>query len=212
MLIRIVILALLSALVPAYASAPLGPVLVLGDSLSAAHNMPIRAGWVSLLATRLGDADCPEAVVNASISGETTAGGLTRLPGLLDAHQPSIVILELGGNDGLQGKPTRQTRANLTEMIQLSRDAGAKVLLAGIQIPTNYGRRYAEGFRDMYPGLADEFGIALVPFLLEGIALEPTLMQSDQIHPNADAQPLVLANVLPTLAPMLETCQADLSF
>lgn len=189
---------------PASASAAPRPVLVVGDSLSAAHNIPRDAGWVALLEDRLDEvmATAPD-VINASISGETSAGGLTRLPALLEQHAPGVVVIELGGNDALRGLPPAQLRANLDRMIRLSREAGAKVLLLGIEIPPNYGPAYAQRLREVYAGLAAEHEAALLPFLLEGVALQPGLMQADGIHPTAEAQPRVLDNVWPLLAPLV---------
>ena len=189
---------------PAFASAAPRPVLVVGDSLSAAHNIPRDAGWVSLLEDRLDEvmATAPD-VINASISGESSAGGLTRLPALLEQHAPGVVVIELGGNDALRGLPPAQLRANLDRMIRLSREAGAKVLLLGIEIPPNYGPAYAQRLREVYAGLAAEHEAALLPFLLEGVALQPGLMQADGIHPTAEAQPRVLDNVWPLLAPLV---------
>ena len=181
-------------------------ILVIGDSLSAAHNIPLEAGWVALLDQRLDADGCAAEVVNASISGETSIGGLTRLPELIEAHQPSIVILELGANDGLRGLPLDALAANLRKMVGTAQESGASVLLAGVQIPTNYGRRYAEGFARIYPELSAELGVPLVPFLLEGVALDPQLMQADRLHPTAAAQSVVLGNVYPQLMPLLEWC------
>lgn len=173
--------------------------LVLGDSLSAAYGLPEAAGWVALLAGRLpGDR-----VVNASVSGETTAGGLARLPALLEQWRPDWVLLELGGNDGLRGLPPAHTRNNLARMIELSRAAGAKVLLIGIRLPPNYGQAYVQAFERIYPELAESHEVPLVPFLLEGVATRPELMQPDGIHPRAEAQPLMLENVWQILAPQL---------
>lgn len=180
-------------------------ILVLGDSLSAAHDIPLDRGWVALLAELVAE-HCAGEVVNASISGETTIGGRSRLPGLLDRHHPSIVILELGGNDGLRGQPVAELETNLAAMIEAAQGAGAEVLLLGIRIPSNYGRRYGEALAAVYPALAERFATALVPFLLEGIALDPALMQADQIHPRAEAQPRVLANVLPALRELAPAC------
>jgi len=172
---------------------------VLGDSLSAAYGLPEEAGWVALLAGRLpGDR-----VVNASVSGETTAGGLARLPALLEQWRPDWVLLELGGNDGLRGLPPAHTRNNLARMIELSRAAGAQVLLIGIRLPPNYGQAYVQAFERIYPELAESHDVPLVPFLLEGVATRPGLMQPDGIHPRAEAQPLMLENVWRTLAPRL---------
>ena len=182
--------------------------LVMGDSLSAAYGIERQAGWVSLLATRLaGEAR----VVNASISGETTRGGATRLPELLRQHTPAIVLLELGGNDGLRGLPPGQMRANLAAMIEASRAAGAEVLLLGIDIPPNYGRAYRDAFTAVYTRLAEAYELPLVPFLLEGVALEEELMQADGIHPTAAAQPRILENVWPALAPLLRAQGIELA-
>lgn len=175
--------------------------LVMGDSLSAAYGIEQEQGWVSLLAERLdGDAQ----VVNASISGETTSGGAQRFADIIGQRQPDIVLLELGGNDGLRGLPPAQMRANLATMIEQSQQAGAEVLLLGIDIPPNYGQAYRDAFTGVYHSLAQEYELSLVPFLLEDIALNQQLMQSDGIHPTADAQPLILDNVWPALEPMLE--------
>lgn len=179
-------------------------ILVMGDSLSAAYRMPERDGWVALLADQIRDQDQPWQVVNASVSGETTAGGVARLPALLDTHDPTIVILQLGGNDGLRGLPVSNIRENLETMVRLSKDAGSRVLLAGIQIPPNYGPRYTEPFYAQYREIADLHEVHLLPFLLEGIAEDRSLMQADGIHPTAEAQPLILEQVWPVLEPMLE--------
>lgn len=177
--------------------------LVLGDSLSAAYNLPATSGWVSLLEQRL-KREYPEwQVVNASISGETTTGGLTRLPALLRQHQPALVLLELGANDGLRGQPVPGIRNNLSQLIRLSRDAGADVLLLGILLPPNYGPRYTSQFEQLYPQLATEYKLPLLPFLLDGVADRPELMQQDGLHPTAAAQPRVLDNVWPLLEPQL---------
>lgn len=193
----------LSTLAPALAHAK-GPVLVLGDSLSAAHNLPAESGWVALLERRLKQrADGPVAVVNASISGETTAGALTRLPGLLQKHRPAAVVIALGGNDALRGLTPAQLRGNLERLIVLSREAGAEVLLVGIDVPPNYGPAYRQRVRDTYAALAREHGTALLPFLLEGVALAPGMMQSDGLHPTAAAQPRLLENVWSRLEPLL---------
>lgn len=167
--------------------------LVMGDSLSAAHNIPLQSGWVSLLQDRLGD---DWQVTNASISGETTAGGLTRLPGILAEHQPGWVFLGLGANDGLRALSTAAMADNLRKMIDISREAGAQVLLLGIQIPDNYGPIYQQRFAEVYPRIADGKDVPLVPFLLEGVGTEPELMQADGLHPTAEAQPMILETVL----------------
>lgn len=180
-----------------------GVLLVFGDSLSAAYRMDERDGWVALLQQRLDAEAVALQVVNGSVSGETTAGGLARLPAMLDAHRPAIVMLELGGNDGLRGLPVTSIRQNLERMIQLSQQAGARVILAGIQIPPNYGPRYTAPFYAQYDELADEYGLMLIPFLLAGIAENPALMQDDGIHPTAEAQPMIVDIVWPVLLPVL---------
>lgn len=180
-----------------------GVLLVFGDSLSAAYRMNEQDGWVALLQQRLRGESIPVQVVNGSVSGETTAGGLARLPAMLDAHQPDIVILELGGNDGLRGLPVTNIRQNLERMIQMSQQAGAEVILAGIQIPPNYGPRYTGPFYAQYQQLANEYDLVLIPFLLEGIAEDPALMQDDGIHPTAQAQPMIVNIVWPVLLDLL---------
>lgn len=174
--------------------------LVMGDSLSAAYGIERESGWVQLLDERLAD---EVKVINASISGETTSGGATRLPELLRQHRPDIVLLELGGNDGLRGLPPQQMRTNLAGMIEASQQAGAEVLLLGIQIPPNYGQAYADAFSQIYRTLAERHDVPLVAFILEGIALDDALIQDDGIHPTAEAQPKVLENVWPALEKLL---------
>ena len=179
-------------------------VLVVGDSLSAAHNIPAASGWVNLLQQRVKQQITPPpAIINASISGETTAGALTRLPGLLEKHRPSVVVIELGGNDALRGLTPAQLRGNLEKMIVASQKAGAKVLLLGIDVPPNYGPAYRQRLRQTYAELAKAYKVPLLPFLLEGVALKPNLMQADGLHPTAAAQPQVLENVWPLLKPLL---------
>jgi acyl-CoA thioesterase-1 len=179
-------------------------VLVVGDSLSAAHNIPAASGWVTLLQQRVKQQITPPpAIINASISGETTAGALTRLPGLLEKHRPSVVVIELGGNDALRGLTPAQLRGNLEKMIVASQKAGAKVLLLGIDVPPNYGPAYRQRLRQTYAELARQYDVPLLPFLLEGVALKPNLMQADGLHPTAAAQPQVLENVWPLLKPLL---------
>lgn len=181
--------------------------LVMGDSLSAAYGIEQEQGWVTLLAERLND---EVQVVNASISGETTSGGAQRFASIIGQQQPDIVLLELGGNDGLRGLPPTQMRANLASMIEQSQQAGADVLLLGIDIPPNYGQAYRDAFTGVFHSLAEEYNVPLVPFLLEDVALDAALMQSDGIHPTADAQPIILNNVWPALEPLLEsTSQAS---
>ncbi|MEQ8515085.1 MAG: arylesterase [Chromatocurvus sp.] len=166
--------------------------LVLGDSISAAYGMSLQEGWVALLEQRLADAGTPVEMINASISGETTDGGRRRLPALLEEHRPDAVIIELGGNDGLRGYPVNRLRSNLTRMATTARDAGAEVLILPMEIPPNYGSRYAADFRNSFPAAARKAGARLGPFLLEGIATESGLMQDDGIHPTGAAQPMIV--------------------
>lgn len=178
-------------------------ILVLGDSISAAYGMSLEQGWVALLAKKLEDAEQPYAVVNASISGETTAGGLRRLPDLLEQHKPRLVIIELGANDGLRGFPLGTLRGNLANLVELSQDAGARVILLPMEIPPNYGTRYTSGFRQSYVQVAADTGSAITPFVMDGVATNPALMQGDGIHPSVEAQPKLLDNVLPTVTEIL---------
>lgn len=176
--------------------------LVLGDSLSAAYGIDVQQGWVSLLEQRVA-AKYPHKVINASVSGETTGGGLARLPALLEQHKPELVIVELGGNDGLRGYPLNVMQQQLVDIIEKSRAAGATVVLVGMQIPPNYGPRYTNRFRDIYKELAEKFELPLVEFLLEDVATDAALMQRDGIHPTAAAQDKILDNVWPVLQPLL---------
>ena len=178
--------------------------LVVGDSLSAEYGLVRDTGWVKLLEQRISQQGLGEyIVVNASISGETTSGGRTRLPELLKTHRPAVVVLELGANDGLRGLPIDLMRANLRAMIDASRAAGARVLMVGVRIPPNYGRDYAERFFRTFGELARETKVAVAPFLLEGIAEDLSLFQPDRIHPNEKAQARMLDNVWPHLRPLL---------
>ena len=179
-------------------------ILVLGDSLSAALGIRPEQGWVALLAQRLQAQGYGYQIVNASVSGETTSGGLERLPRALQLHQPETVILELGANDGLRGLPVGETRENLARMVRLAQGAGARVLLVGMRIPPNYGPRYTEQFARMFPELANQYHLPLVPFLLEKVALDPTRMQQDGMHPNARGEPPVLDTLWPYLKPLLK--------
>lgn len=174
-------------------------ILLLGDSLSAAHNIPLDAGWPMLLQARLDQMRPEYRLVNASISGETTAAGLSRLPALLEQYHPAVVMLELGANDGLRGLPLSEIRQNLATMVKRCDESGAKVLLLGIELPVNYGPQYRDGLRRIYAELARQNRAGLVPFLLQGIALHPELMQEDGLHPTAAAQARVLQNVWPEL-------------
>jgi len=178
-------------------------IVILGGRRSAAKNMEINQSWPSLLQQRLTENGYAYRVFNSSIAGDTTQGGAARLPRLLDRNQPDIVILELGGNDGLRGLPIEVTGKNLSTMIEQSQSAGASVILSEMRIPPNYGRTYTEKFNTMYTTLAQQYGISLLPFLLDDIALEPGLMQADGIHPTARAQPLILDKVWLQLEPLL---------
>ena len=184
-------------------NAAAGTILIVGDSISAGFGLDTRLGWVSLLEQRLEREGHDDRVVNASISGDTSAGGQARLPALLTEHKPDVVIVELGGNDGLRGQPPAQLQQNLAAMIDTAKTAGAKVLLLGMQLPPNYGPRYTEAFARVYTQLADEKQIALVPFFLEGVGGHPELMQADGLHPAAAAQQRLLDNVWPALKPLL---------
>jgi acyl-CoA thioesterase-1 len=177
--------------------------LVFGDSLSAGYRMPIENGWVSLLDDKIKMLGIDYKVVNASVSGETTDGGLSRLPATLATHKPAIVILELGGNDGLRGIPVANIKRNLITMVQMSQEVGAKVILAGMQIPPNYGPRYTDPFTAQFEEIAQDLGLPLIPFLIDGIAQQAELMQDDGIHPKAEAQGMVLDNVWPILETVL---------
>lgn len=178
-------------------------VLIVGDSISAGFGLDTRVGWVALLEKRLKAEGFADQVVNASISGDTSAGGQARLPALLAEHKPQVVVLELGGNDGLRGQLPTQLKQNLASMIDKSQATGAKVLLLGMQIPPNYGARYTQAFAKVYGELAEEKRIALVPFFLEGIGGHPELMQADGIHPAPAGQGMLLDNVWPRLKPLL---------
>ena len=176
---------------------------MLGDSISAAYGMSLQQGWVAQLAGRL-EQDYPQyTVVNASISGETTAGGRRRLPLLLEEHQPSLVIIELGANDGMRGYPLTTLRSNLADLADMSQQAGARVILLPMEIPPNYGARYTSGFRQTFVQVADETGSVLSPFVLDGVATDTKLMQADGIHPTVEAQARLLDNVLPTIFAVL---------
>ncbi len=177
--------------------------LVFGDSLSAGYGIDASAGWVSLLEKRLRAEGYGYRVVNASVSGETTTGGLSRLPRALATHRPALVILELGANDGLRGLPLETSRANLEQMLQACRVAGVRVLLLGMKMPPNYGPKYTTGFERLFSDLARTYRVPLIPFFLDGVALNPALIQADGLHPTAAAQPLLLKNVWPRLAPLL---------
>lgn len=201
--------ALSPAVAPAEEPAPAPPtVLILGDSLSAAYGLAREDGWVALLVRRLKEQGRPEAVVNASVSGETTAGGLTRLPALLARHRPAVLVVELGANDGLRGLSLDGLRANLTRLVQLGRASGGRVLLVGIQLPPNYGAAFNGGFQAVFQAVAAAERVPLVPSLLTGVADDWSLMQPDGLHPSAAAQPRMLDNVWPGLQPLLAPATA----
>lgn len=178
-------------------------ILVVGDSISAAYGLDIEQGWVALLQERLEHKGLPWTVVNASVSGDTTAGGRTRLPQLLAEHQPRLLVLELGGNDGLRGLPIQEMQDNLQAMIGLARQQDTQVLLLGMQIPPNYGRRYTGAFQQVYRDLAQQHSVPLVDFFLQGVGGDVELMQADGIHPTAQAQTILLENVWPHLLEVL---------
>jgi acyl-CoA thioesterase-1 len=191
---------------PAAATATQPVILIVGDSLSAEYGLARGTGWVNLLTQRLAREKLPWRVVNASISGDTTSGGRTRLPALLREHSPRVVVIELGGNDALRGLPLAMTQGNLTAMTQAAKAAGARVLIAGMQVPPNYGRAYGEAFANLFATVARAEGAALVPFFLAGVADVPDadrFFQPDRIHPTAEAQPRMLDNVWPALRPLL---------
>ena len=178
-------------------------ILVLGDSLSAGYGVDLDDTWIALLQARLEEKDYGYRVVNASISGDTTGNGLRRLPRTLDIHQPEIIIIELGGNDGLRGLPIEIMRENLARMIAMARGKGARVVLAGMLIPPNYGDEYTNEFAAVFPSLAAEYDTSLIPFFMEDVALDPGKMQADGIHPNTAAQPILMETVWVTLEPEL---------
>jgi acyl-CoA thioesterase-1 len=192
----------LASLHAAHAASP-PTILVFGDSISAAYGISVEDGWVALLQKKLTSQGYGYRVVNASVSGETTGGGAARLPRALELHRPAIVILELGGNDGLRGLPVEEVRANLDSMIRKSRAAGARVLIVGMRMPPNYGPAYSQKFQALYADLAQHYRAPFVPFLLQKVALNGDLMQTDGIHPTARAQPALLDTIWPALEPLL---------
>lgn len=185
--------------------APASTLLVMGDSLSAAYNLRQQDGWVSLLENQLSQSNPNISVINASVSGETTQGGLSRFSALLTTHKPNWVVLELGANDALRGYPLNQTTINLEKMIEQAHQENAVVLLVGNQIPQNYGKRYTQMFFNLYKDIASKYNVAYLPFMLKGVALNKDLMQNDGLHPNKEGQPLVLQNILPYLQPLLDS-------
>ena len=205
MLNRILLLLLL--ILPT--AAPARIILIVGDSLSAAYGIPVEHGWVSLLQRRLDTGSYPYRIVNASISGDTTANARSRLPQALASHEPAVVLLELGGNDGLRGLSLTAMKSNLAAMIASSQEAGSQVLLIGMQLPPNYGPRYTERFQSVYHELAGERNLALLPSLVDGIGTKQNLMQEDGIHPNAVAQPLIVDRVWKELVPLLDQAEHE---
>lgn len=196
------LLAVMMALVSA--AAPAKTIVVLGDSISAGYGIEAGKGWVDLLQKKLEAEKFPHRVVNESISGDTSAGGLARIDSALARHKPEWVLLELGGNDGLRGLTPKQMHENLSEIVERTERAGAQVLLLGMRMPPNLGKRYIEMFYRVFPELAKEYELPFVPFILEGVALNPELMQRDRIHPNADAQPLITEKIWECLRPLLK--------
>lgn len=182
-------------------------ILLVGDSISAAFGLEISEGWVTLLEQRLAEQGYPHQVVNASVSGDTTAGGLARLPGLLQQYQPVLVVIELGGNDGLRALPVSNMQQNLSAMVEQAEDAGAQVILLGMRIPPNYGPRYTDAFEKVFSDVAREKGVPLLPFLLEGVGGVEGMMQSDGVHPTAAAQSLLLDNAWPVIRRWLDSSQ-----
>jgi len=205
----VLVLVLLLSPMPLTASDDQPTILVLGDSISAGYGVAVEDGWVGGLSARLEAENYPHRVVNASISGDTTSGGRARLPNAVERHKPDIVIIELGGNDGLRGQPLEAMRQNLQAMIEQARGAGARVLLLGIRLPPNYGRAYIERFIGVYEELAETTGVALVPRVLDGVGERREFMQDDGIHPNADGHAVILDNVWPTLQPLVRATAGE---
>jgi len=179
-------------------------IVVLGDSISAGYGIEVEQGWVALLQKKLQETNSDYSIINAGISGDTTAGGLARIDPLLTVHKPAILLLQLGANDGLRGLSPVEMKNNLAEIVHRAQKAGAKVILLGMKIPPNYGKRYVDMFYNVYPQLAKELKIPLVPFLLEDVALNKDLMQPDGLHPNAKAQPILAGKIEPYLFPLLK--------
>jgi len=202
--LRLALAALLLLVSAANAYSAPKTLLVVGDSLSAEYGLARGTGWVALLEKKLRTQKLDANIVNASISGETTSGGRTRLPSLLSKHKPDVVVIELGANDGLRGLPVPAAEANLRAMVDASRQAGARVLLVGMRMPPNYGRDYADKFFAMYGALSKSTKVPLAPFMLDGVAEKPDLFQPDRLHPLAEAHPIILANIWPHLLPILK--------
>ena len=187
---------------------PAPTLAVVGDSLSAAFGIPLEAGWVNLLRQRLAERGYDYKVINASVTGDTTSGGLARLPGLIERERPAVVVIELGGNDGLRGITPAVMADNLSRMVGLVREAGGSVLLLGVELPANYGPSFRAMFHDVYYAVSSSESVPLVPSFISGVAMDPALMQEDGIHPNVTAQPLMLDTVWPELEPLLKSRDA----
>jgi acyl-CoA thioesterase-1 len=200
-----IVAALLTAAASASAYSAPKTVLVLGDSLSAEYGLARGTGWVSLLDQKLKAEKIDARIVNASISGETTSGGRTRLPALLSQHHPNIVVIELGANDGLRGLPVASAEDNLRSMVSLATKNHAKVLLVGMRMPPNYGRTYTERFAGMYKDVSTQLKAPLVPFMLEGVAQDPAMFQADRLHPLSTAHPIILANIWPQFSALIKS-------
>jgi acyl-CoA thioesterase-1 len=200
-----IVAALLTAAASASAYSAPKTVLVLGDSLSAEYGLARGTGWVSLLDQKLKAEKIDARIVNASISGETTSGGRTRLPALLNQHHPNIVVIELGANDGLRGLPVASAEDNLRSMVSLATKNHAKVLLVGMRMPPNYGRTYTERFAGMYKDVSTQLKAPLVPFMLEGVAQDPAMFQADRLHPLSTAHPIILANIWPQFSALIKS-------
>jgi acyl-CoA thioesterase I len=199
----LMVVSLVLTLLVALPSQAASTILVFGDSLSAAYGLSTQQGWVALMEERLKNERYPYQVVNASISGETTAGGLSRLKQAIEQQKPSIMILELGANDGLRGLPVDAMQQNLTKMLEMAKQNNIQVLLVGMRIPPNYGPQYTQAFHQSYPKLAQQFKVKLVPFLLENVAGNRALNQDDGLHPTAEAQPIILETIWAGLKTML---------
>lgn len=186
------------------AAVPAKNIVVLGDSISASYGIEVGDGWVALLQKKIEAEKFPYTIYNESISGDTSAGGLARIDSALARHKPALVLLELGANDGLRGLTPKQMKANLLEINKRAQLAGAKVLLLGMRLPPNYGKRYIEMFYNVYPAIAKEADLVFIPFILEDVALNKDLMQQDGLHPNAKAQPIIADNIWHYVKPLLQ--------
>ena len=201
---RILLFTVIVLLMPMFAIAKPSTIVVFGDSISAGYGIEVQEGWVALLNKKLKEMNSNYIISNASISGETTAGGLARIDQVLTTQKPAIVLLQLGANDGLRGLSPVVMKNNLADMVRRSQKSGAKVILLGMKIPPNYGKRYVDMFYNVYSELSKEMGIPMVPFLIEDVALDKDLMQADRLHPNAKAQPILAEKIKPYLIPLLK--------